>query len=1517
MQANGKTVMIKRKTRKLQDGQPVAQVLPIGITSNNSTRRLPVSSLVSSSQVLPRPVAAPENLASAETVHKTISTVDSQETPGNLASAETVHKTISTVDSQETPVAAPGNLASAETVHKTISTVDSQETPGNLASAETVHKTISSQETPTSESTEEGSTPVETESPLDDDTSTPESSVASIKPPKNPKKIILDEVLAGIPPNTNEYTRAKEKVEYDARPQNQEYDFLYPDLDDPNFSIKIAKRKEFNDTKYDGAIKPIQQQADIMCRAQFELLPHQIFVKNFLSFQTPYNSLLLYHGLGTGKTCSAIGIAEEMRNYMKQVGIKQRIIVVASPNVQSNFKVQLFDERRLREIDGQWSIHSCIGDALIKEVNPTSLKGLPREKVVAQIKGIINQYYVFMGYVELANFINKKTAIPKDTVMSKEDQRKMEIRNIRRFFNDRLIIIDEVHNIRLTEENNDSKTARLLMKLAKYCQNMRLLLLSATPMYNSYKEIVWLVNLMNSNDKRGLITVDEVFDQKTGTFKEAKDGSTEGGRELLHRKLIGYVSYIRGENPYTFPFRIYPDEFAQDRVFQKTVPLLTSLGSIVSSLTGSASASPKKSFKSPTLQMNGKAIEEPIENLPIYATPIGEYQEKAYRLVIEAMKSTNQNALAFEELDKFGFRLLQTPLESLNIVYPSTRLDDQIQRGKLLLDLEPEPVDPGAAAEAEGSEFADQDDSLSESEFDVDVGVDEPVGKRDPMAWMVGKRGLKSVMTHTDDSKKKMPMRYNFAYRPEILEKYGRIFSPEHLPKYSAKIAAICDLIQRSTGIVIIYSQYIDGGLVPMALALEEMGFARFGSADYTRSLLEPSLKPADPLDALTMLNRSKMEDPAKFKQAKYVMITGDKAFSPQNAEEVKYVSSQENKDGSAVKVIMISKAGSEGLDFKNIRQIHMLEPWYNLNRTEQIVGRGVRNLSHCSLPFEQRNVEIYMHATVMKTAVEEEAADVYVYRLAKKKAEQIGQITRLMKETAVDCLLNIGQTNFTVDKLNALAANQNIVLELSTDKKTLKYRVGDKPHTDVCDYMANCAFTCKPTATILPSNIVQDTYTDEYVQSNNTRIMQRIRQLYRDKHFFKRTELINAINIVKQYPVEQIYSALTVFIQNKNEYLTDKYGRRGVLVNRGDVYSFQPIEINDPNLSIYERSVPIDYKRETVSFETPRAFSLPSDAAPAHTQKMSSYADTELNPPASLAREDSGERSPRAERVQKKPVSEIDTRYAKIKEEFQRNYESMVSKKNALKAGDKDWYKHAGKIVDHVQVVYQIGFGEFIDHVIRHMVDMLLPQDKLVLVNHFYTKIRSPEDLDEIDRVVKEYLDTKLITTERQTGILLAMENKWTMYVQDKTPGSPSNGTWVEAEPEDIRSFEQSGKLSAAFRIDLKQSPGSVGFINVFKTGKEMVFRLKDIHQKQNNTGTRLDSLTKGDIMRRLNLILGESRYVNNDPTSDSILQTGFCVMVEIILRHWSSEKKDGHVWFLNPEEAMYTGITKYQAKN
>ncbi len=1384
----------------------------------------------------------------------------------------------------------------------------------------------------------------EPEKPDPAPTPTPiKGSVPSSKPIASAAKpVILDDLIPTIPIGSNEYLRKKEKIESETKLVRDNHPYLYPDLDDPEFAIKIARRKEFADSKYDGQIMSIEEQANKLCGAEFELMPHQIFVKNFLSLQTPYNSLLLYHGLGSGKTCSSIGIAEEQRAYMKQVGIRQKIMVVASPNVQANFRLQLFDERRLTLVDGIWTIHSCIGDTLLKEVNPTNSKGITRERIISQIKSLINQYYLFMGYIELSNYIAKKTTVPENSGYSPEQEKRMEIQNIRRYFNNHLIIIDEVHNIRLTEENKDWKTGRALLRLAKYCDNLRLLMLSATPMYNSPKEIIWLINLMNLNDKRGSIAVQEVFD-KNGNFRPEKrsaDGQTvlqESGRDLLHRKMIGYVSYIRGENPYTFPYRMYPTDFAPEHTFREKPTLVGSLSKVASVFSGSPL---QKQYQFPTFQLNGKTIDEPLDHLPVYVSTIGPYQEQAYRLIItemrkESAKSMSMNIPSFDEMDRFGFQRLQIPLEALNIVYPGPKVDAFIMKGKVeALDLDLDISDK-LQKEGEADEDAEQEeqeeDEGSETEDEDDVS-EQPVKQRrsNPLTNMVGKRGLKTIMTFQTGSENKVPIRYGFEYKPEILAKYGRIFSPVILPNYSAKIARIMELIKKSTGVVMIYSQYIDGGIVPLALALEEIGLTRYGSTSNTRSLFNQP--PVPPIDALHLKSKAEFteEENAErpFIPAKYVMITGDKAFSPNNAADVKAVTGPENRYGEIVKVIMISKAGFEGLDFKNIRQLHIMEPWYNLNRIEQTIGRSVRNLSHCALPFQERNVEIYMHATALGRNEEEEAADVYVYRLAKKKAGQIGQVTRLLKETAVDCLLNIGQTNFTVDKLNALAANQNIELILSTEKKVLKYRIGDRPHTDVCDYMENCSFQCNPTASE-PNvrDLIQETYSSNYAGMNNQRIMQRIRQLFRDpkkgQTFYRFAELVSLINIVKTYPLEQIYSALTVFIQNKNEYIVDQNGRRGNLVNRGDIYAFQPVEINDEEIGIYERSVPIDVKRSALSMEISKNFVVEKETKPEQEQEQDAEKPLEQEQEQEQEAEEVGILGKKAIKKPSKgtvkgTVKEVTgpiataAGYEKIMDEFRQNLEIATTPTDISEmVGSKDWYQHTSLVINHLQLVYEMSMENIVNHIIHHMVDVLLPPEKLVLVSHMYSKVRDPESMDEIEQVVKEYLDTKMITVGKYTAFFLAEEKSWKLYKQ-----SPENlQIWVEAEPEDIRTFEQSGKLAEQFGQNPAQYSSIIGFINMFRTGKEMVFRIKDVTQQQNNTGTRIDSQIKSDLIKRMNAIVGDT-HKYDAANSKTIYQVGFCVLIEMVLRERTITKTQGQVWYLDPEQAMYNKITKYQRR-
>ncbi len=98
------------------------------------------------------------------------------------------------------------------------------------------------------------------------------------------------------------------------------------------------------------------------------------------------------------------------------------------------------------------------------------------------------------------------------------------------------------------------------------------------------------------------------------------------------------------------------------------------------------------------------------------------------------------------------------------------------------------------------------------------------------------------------------------------------------------------------------------------------------------------------------------------------------------------------------------------------------------------------------------------------------------------------------------------------------------------------------------------------------------------------------------------------------------------------------------------------------------------------------------------------------------------------------------------------------------------------------------------------------------------------------------------------------------------------------------------------------------------------MVFRIKDLNQLQNNTGTRINGQTpgKGDIIKRLNKIVHNDEQVN-DPMysltkSKEIMQQGLCVIVELILRHRTQNDYLNKVWYLNPEQASYNNIAKFR---
>ena len=120
-------------------------------------------------------------------------------------------------------------------------------------------------------------------------------------------------------------------------------DFVpYPNIHkDPEAYDKLFRKREFNKARYGSDFRHSATE-DLCRRGEFRMQPHQEFVRNFLSPETPYNGILLFHGTGVGKTCAAIGITEGLRDHVHKNG--KKIYILSSENIRPNFYKELYDQ---------------------------------------------------------------------------------------------------------------------------------------------------------------------------------------------------------------------------------------------------------------------------------------------------------------------------------------------------------------------------------------------------------------------------------------------------------------------------------------------------------------------------------------------------------------------------------------------------------------------------------------------------------------------------------------------------------------------------------------------------------------------------------------------------------------------------------------------------------------------------------------------------------------------------------------------------------------------------------------------------------------------------------------------------------------------------------------------------------------------------------------------------------------------------------------------------------------------
>ena len=204
----------------------------------------------------------------------------------------------------------------------------------------------------------------------------------------------------------------------------------------------------------------------------------------------------------------------------------------------------------------------------------------------------------------------------------------------------------------------------------------------------------------------------------------------------------------------------------------------------------------------------------------------------------------------------------------------------------------------------------------------------------------------------------------------------------QNIGSYSIKFLKIIKKINESDGPVFVYSNFKElGGLKCFIAFLEYHGWKNY-------------LKYGEGIK-------------------RFSIWSGDE--SQKIKDEIKFIFNQKsNEDGNNIKIMLGSPSIKEGISLLRVQQVHMIEPYWNMSRMLQIMGRAVRFCSHKDVPKAKRIVKIYLY---LATYSGEKTIDQYIWNLAKKKNKLIEDFELTLKESAIDCELFYNRNSYKTDE--------------------------------------------------------------------------------------------------------------------------------------------------------------------------------------------------------------------------------------------------------------------------------------------------------------------------------------------------------------------------------------------------------------------------------------------------------------------------------------------------------------------
>ena len=774
-----------------------------------------------------------------------------------------------------------------------------------------------------------------------------------------PEKPIIPEIVPEIVPLKSFSEKDDEEIDKE---------LYYPDINDKDFKSKLSKIYEFNihtipEYEKIKTLEDFEKNSDKLCGV-FEKTFYQYLMSQYISIRTPYRSLLMYHAVGVGKTCSSITLAETFL-IPHSLYDEPKIWVIMPLSLKNSFKEQIFNVSKMQ--DYKTLANQCTGCTymdmahIIKESNI--------DKINIKIKKIIKSRYRIFTYDSFASFIEsdytEKGLIVKDKV----------------------IIIDEAHNIRSSHTDN-KRIYNTLINILPTGVNNRLILLSATPMYNEPSDMLDLLYLLLLNDKRK-----DILELPFPKIFNDKNEINDTVIELLKNLSSNYISYLRGKNPFSFAVKLSPLD-SGIKILDKIIP---------------------KDINNNPIPLNDKDWLSRI-NDGIVPAQLGESQLK---YIENKLKNLDENNIF-------------NNLQPMNIVY------------------------------------------------DTDIG----------------EKGFYTFFTRINN-KEPINVKYN--------KKYNNALYPDNanLGKYSGKFLRLCEFIKKSKGVIVIYSRFIWSGVVPLAICLEHLGYDReSGSGSINNFLHDPKI-----ID-----DRPKYDN---IKYPKYCILSSEnrEVMGNTNIDSLlKLINNPKNIDGSVIKVILMTPVAGEGLSFYNIREMHLIEPWYHFNRVDQIIGRGIRNCSHQRLPINEKNVTVFMYAGI--NGYEKETPDIHAFRIATKKLNQSYIIDNVIRNNAFDCIFmkNINYFPKNIFELGSVKMN-------TSQNKTIDYIFGDdenlEPKCDIKKYKNdNRGFRKETYQHLIPS-----------VQIKLRNII--LKSIHNGNRFISVNEILNNITFDKKIILEGITKSI------------------------------------------------------------------------------------------------------------------------------------------------------------------------------------------------------------------------------------------------------------------------------------------------------------------------------------------------------------------------------------------------------